>query len=252
LNDNDYGETPDKMRDCDFFSWRREILRTFQSINETSEITSTIHQQTQQLEFDYFAFCVRHPVPFTRPKTSVISTYPQPWLQHYQAENYLAVDPVLQPVNFMRGYLPWSDELFVDTPELWAAAQDHGLRRGVTQCVMSPNRAAGLLSVSRSGLKGKLLADDQLNARLQYLAELSLMTLARLEDPSVAPMSLKMSKREREILQWTGEGKTSAEIAIILSISENTVNFHQKNMQKKFNAPNKTQIACYAAAMGLI
>ncbi|ESJ31704.1 DNA-binding transcriptional activator SdiA, partial [Salmonella enterica subsp. enterica serovar Eastbourne str. CFSAN001084] len=25
-----------------------------------------------------------------------------------------------------------------------------------------------------------------------------------------------------------------------------------KNMQKKFNAPNKTQIACYAAATGLI
>ena len=26
---------------------------------------------------------------------------------------------------------------------------------------------------------------------------------------------------------------------MILSISENTVNFHQKNMQRKFNAPNK-------------
>ncbi|MFQ7457731.1 MAG: LuxR C-terminal-related transcriptional regulator, partial [Klebsiella michiganensis] len=38
----------------------------------------------------------------------------------------------------------------------------------------------------------------------------------------------------------------------ILSISENTVNFHQKNMQRKFNAPNKTQIACYAVATGLI
>ncbi|HEE1168494.1 TPA: transcriptional regulator SdiA, partial [Klebsiella pneumoniae] len=51
---------------------------------------------------------------------------------------------------------------------------------------------------------------------------------------------------------WTAEGKTSAEVAMILSISENTVNFHQKNMQRKFNAPNKTQIACYAVATGLI
>ncbi|EES0015324.1 TPA: transcriptional regulator SdiA, partial [Escherichia coli] len=25
-----------------------------------------------------------------------------------------------------------------------------------------------------------------------------------------------------------------------------------KNMQKKINAPNKTQVACYAAATGLI
>ncbi|WWJ01536.1 hypothetical protein VRB18_13510 [Erwinia aphidicola] len=30
------------------------------------------------------------------------------------------------------------------------------------------------------------------------------------------------------------------------------MNFHQKNMQKRFNAPNKTQIASYAAAIGLI
>jgi hypothetical protein len=28
------------------------------------------------LEFDYFALCVRHPVPFTRPKISVHTTYP--------------------------------------------------------------------------------------------------------------------------------------------------------------------------------
>jgi LuxR family transcriptional regulator len=246
------GETPDTMPECDFFSWRRETLNTFQSIAQASEITTEIHQQTQALEFDYFAFCVRHPVPFTRPKTSVISSYPQAWLEHYQAENYFAIDPVLRPVNFMRGYLPWNDELFADTPEFWDAARDHGLRRGITQCVMSPSRAAGLLSVSRSSLKGKLLPEDELNARLQYLAELSLMTLARLQDPSVETMTMKFSKREREILQWTGEGKTSAEIAIILSISENTVNFHQKNMQKKFNAPNKTQIACYAAAIGII
>ncbi len=240
------------MPDCDFLSWRREALNIFQSITQTEEITTALHQQTQSLEFDYFAFCVRHPVPFTRPKTSVISTYPPAWLEHYYAENYFAIDPVLKPVNFMRGYLPWNDELFAGTPELWDAARDHGLRVGVTQCVISPSRAAGLLSVSRASLKGKLLPEDELNARLQYIAELTLMTLTRLDDPSVDAMTMKLSKRELEILQWTGEGKTSAEIAMILSISENTVNFHQKNMQKKFNAPNKTQIACYAAALGII
>jgi LuxR family transcriptional regulator len=53
-------------------------------------------------------------------------------------------------------------------------------------------------------------------------------------------------------LKWTAEGKTAVEISLILSISEHTVNFHQKNMQKRFNVSNKTQIACYAAAIGLI
>ncbi|HBV39196.1 MAG TPA: transcriptional regulator SdiA, partial [Erwinia sp.] len=44
----------------------------------------------------------------------------------------------------------------------------------------------------------------------------------------------------------------AAEISLILSISTHTVNFHQKNMQRKFNAPNKTQVASYAAAIGLL
>uniref|UniRef100_UPI0032980761 LuxR C-terminal-related transcriptional regulator n=1 Tax=Salmonella enterica TaxID=28901 RepID=UPI0032980761 len=70
-------------------------------------------------------------------------------------------------------------------------------------------------------------------------------------DMVMAP-EIRFSKREIEILKWTAEGMTSSEIAIILSISQNTVNFHQKNMQKELNAPNNTQIACYAATAGLI
>ena len=96
------------------------------------------------------------------------------------------------------------------------------------------------------------MADDEIEMRLQTLVQLSLLALTRLADHTVMTPEMKFSKREREILKWTAEGKTSAEIAMILSISENTVNFHQKNMQKKFNAPNKTQIACYAAATGII
>ena len=76
--------------------------------------------------------------------------------------------------------------------------------------------------------------------------------ISQMEDEMVMPPEMKFSRRELEILKWTAEGKTSAEVAMILSISENTVNFHQKNMQRKFNAPNKTQIACYAVATGLI
>jgi LuxR family transcriptional regulator len=246
------GEEPDIMRNRNFFNWRQDALNTFQSVTQADEITNILHLQTEMLEFDYYSLFIRHPVPFTRPKMSLRSSYPQAWVDHYHAENYFAIDPVLRPENFMRGNLPWDDALFSDTQEFWDAARDHGLRRGISQCVMAPNRALGFYSVSRTAGKGAVLPDDELELRLQYLAELSLMTLSRLNDPSMDAMTLKLSKREREILQWTGEGKTSAEIAIILSISENTVNFHQKNMQKKFNAPNKTQIACYAAAIGII
>ncbi|HBH63820.1 MAG TPA: transcriptional regulator SdiA, partial [Erwinia persicina] len=88
--------------------------------------------------------------------------------------------------------------------------------------------------------------------KLQYISELAMAALIKVNDISMSIARLELSERELEILKWTAEGKTSAEISLILSISENTVNFHQKNMQKRFNAPNKTQVASYAAAIGLI
>jgi LuxR family transcriptional regulator len=64
-------------------------------------------------------------------------------MAQYQSENYFAIDPVLKPENFVQGHLPWTDELFADAQELWDGARDHGLRKGITQCLMLPNHALG-------------------------------------------------------------------------------------------------------------
>ncbi len=240
------------MRDIDFFQWRKDISQQFQSATANDQVYAILQQQTHSLEYDWFALCVRHPVPFTRPKLSLHTTYPKAWMDHYQAENYFTIDPVLKAENYRNGHLPWSERLFSETPAFWDAAREHGLRRGITQSLMLPNRALGFLSVSRQSNQANPLSDDETEMRLQTLMEFSLAALVRMEDTMVTAPEMKFSKREHEILKWTAEGKTSAEISIILSISENTVNFHQKNMQKKFNAPNKTQIACYAAAIGII
>ncbi len=208
--------------------------------------------RAQQLEYDYYSLCVRHPVPFTRPKVAFYTNYPESWVSYYQAKNFLAIDPVLNPENFSQGHLMWNDDLFSEAQPLWEAAHAHGLRRGVTQYLMLPNRALGFLSFSRCSTREIPILSDELQLKMQLLVRESLMALMRLNDEIVMTPEMNFSKREKEILKWTAEGKTSAEIAMILSISENTVNFHQKNMQKKINAPNKTQVACYAAATGLI
>lgn len=240
------------MRDDDFFSWRREMLHLFQVTSSSDQVYALLQQQTEYLEYDFFALCVRHPVPFTRPRISAYTTYPDAWMSHYKSANYMAIDPVLKKDNFSFGHLCWDDELFRDAQELWLAAREHGLQTGATQCLMLPNHAHAFLSVSRAGARDHSIQQDEIALHLQIMLEFSLLALLRIEDEMVMPREMKFSKRELEILKWTAEGKTSAEISIILAISENTVNFHQKNMQKKFNAPNKTQIACYAAAIGLI
>ncbi|EOX9901251.1 LuxR C-terminal-related transcriptional regulator, partial [Pseudomonas aeruginosa] len=97
---------------------------------------------------------------------------------------------------------------------------------------------------------GFLLWWDGLRSEMQPIHDsqgvFAVLELTDLEHPMLMSNPVCLSHREREILQWTADGKSSGEIAIILSISESTVNFHHKNIQKKFDAPNKTLAAAYA------
>jgi len=63
---------------------------------------------------------------------------------------------------------------------------------------------------------------------------------------------LKLTKREIEILRWTAQGKSSEEIANILHLSVNTINYHIKNSIAKLGATNKTAAAVTATLLGLL
>jgi len=68
--------------------------------------------------------------------------------------------------------------------------------------------------------------------------------------PVRAPVHL--SVREIAVIRWTAMGKTAAEIAMILNVTERTVKFHISNATKKLDASNKTAAAVRATAVGLI
>jgi DNA-binding NarL/FixJ family response regulator len=68
--------------------------------------------------------------------------------------------------------------------------------------------------------------------------------------PSRIPADL--TPREKEVLTWVGRGKTSAEIATILGLSERTVNFHCNQAMIRLDVINRTQAAVKALSQGLI
>ena len=46
------------------------------------------------------------------------TNYPEAWVSYYQAKNFLAIDPVLNPENFSQGHLMWNDDLFSEAQPL--------------------------------------------------------------------------------------------------------------------------------------
>ena len=66
------------------------------------------------------------------------------------------------------------------------------------------------------------------------------------------PAQGHLTERERDVLAWVGRGKTSAEIAIILGVSERTVNFHCERSVRRLDVVNRTHAVARAIAHGLI
>jgi len=61
-----------------------------------------------------------------------------------------------------------------------------------------------------------------------------------------------LSAREREVLTLLAAGETNREIAATLVVSENTVEFHVRNILAKLHASNRTQAAAQAIRSGLV
>ena len=95
--------------------------------------------------------------------------------------------------------------------------------------------ARGIPPVSRS-LAGKLLSE-----------------FARQVRRGPAPKSPDdLTEREKEVLQLVARGATNREVAQNLVISENTVNFHMKNILAKLHASNRAEAAVRALREGFV
>ncbi len=64
--------------------------------------------------------------------------------------------------------------------------------------------------------------------------------------------SVKLTKREIEVLTLVIEGKSSKEVAEQLFVSKRTVDFHLANIYEKLNVSNRVQAFREATRRGLI
>ncbi len=69
---------------------------------------------------------------------------------------------------------------------------------------------------------------------------------------SAAELEEELSAREKEVLQFLASGLTNKEIGNKLSIAENTVKNHLKNILAKLHLENRVQAATYALKKGFV
>ena len=108
--------------------------------------------------------------------------------------------------------------------------------------------------VVKSAAREELLDAIQsvLNGRIYVSPSISSEHLERFRDPAHAAATLRLSTREREILQLIAEGRAAKEIAHVLSISLKTVAFHRGNVKRKLGLRTTAELTKHAIEQGLI
>lgn len=61
-----------------------------------------------------------------------------------------------------------------------------------------------------------------------------------------------LTAREMDVLHLIAEGKSNKEVASLLHISENTANYHVKNILAKLHLRNRAQVVAYAYREGIL
>ncbi len=182
----------------------------------------------------------------------VNASYPDDWLGLYFEKDYSKVDPALNAFYEQGVSQVWSSTFRRVTSQsgkefIWNA-RSFGLSQGITLGIIDLQHSCG----SVFSFAGKSIAN---HSRDKFILEslaphLHLALLRTLSPPS--DKNYYLTFREKEVLEWVKEGKTSWETSHILHISERTVNFHVQNILAKLQVSTRGQAVALAIEQGLI
>lgn len=126
---------------------------------------------------------------------------------------------------------------------------------------------AYVVQALQAGARGYLLkdsaADDLVSAISAIVAGKSFFSpavaqvmlddyLRRLTEQGITDRYEALSEREREVLQLVAEGRSSKEIADLLSIAPSTVETHRAHIFQKLELHNTAELVLYAVRRGII
>ena len=183
-------------------------------------------------------------------------TYPIGWVKHYVEKKYYHIDPVVQSGRTSLLPVDWDDldKSPAIVSRLFHEAKDAGVgRRGLTIPIRGPVGDHAILTLTSdmpaadwSALRRIYVRDMQIIAHYIHARVLSL------RQPHAVRRDIKLSFREKEVLQWAAAGKTIGDTAEILHLSQSTVRVYLDSTRHKLGCLTKPQAVAKALSLGLI
>jgi DNA-binding CsgD family transcriptional regulator len=237
--------------------WLRGIL----SASSLAGLRESIAMIVQRIGFQYFDFRGHYPqLPSDRTEIR-LDNFPAGLLEAGPGSGADATpDPMHHRAIQQATPLLWRDWVS-HYPGFFARARKCGLVAGVTHPVHGPVGDRSSISFIKG--VGGLQAEREILAALSECQLISCYVhraVARVienryslnSDLSPAALAPTLTERERECLTWVATGKTAAQVAATLSLSEATIIYHLSKARRKLDAANSRHAVSKAISLKLI
>ncbi len=178
-------------------------------------------------------------------------SYPWPWLDKYLMNKYYLVDPIVKENFGKYGLQYWGDTFSKYRPPKEFIEESGGfdLRNGYSTGQSNIGSTEGsLFSFAGNEVERSLRMEVILDRVTPHLHQ----ALKRALTSEQERTGISLTDREKEVLRWIKEGKTTWDVSMILHISQDTVKFHLKNVFRKLNATSRSHAVAIALDHKLI
>jgi DNA-binding CsgD family transcriptional regulator len=183
-------------------------------------------------------------------------TYPAAWVERYMANNYMALDPVVEAGNESQFPFNWSrlDWKSRQRRSFLGDAAEHKVGiSGMSIPIRGPAGQHALFSITSQMLDQEwelflrsYMGDFQ---RVASHVHQSILESESVAGPVTRP---SLSPRETEVLQLCANGMNTEVIADVLGVKERTVRAFIETARYKLNALNRIHVVSKAIGYGLI
>jgi LuxR family transcriptional regulator, quorum-sensing system regulator BjaR1 len=199
------------------------------------------------------------------------------WVQEYTHNNFVVSDPCVSQARKVNTPFIWgsirlpgfSGRRKPGAVRTMEAARDHGFQEGLVIPYHFRDhlgRAHSTVSTffwKDTATQFRFLLSEkkhELHLIMIYWVQRAVDLIARdhregstiIRFHHLAENGVGLTDRERDVLAWAARGKTVADTAEILTISEETVETHMRNAMRKLDANNKTHAVAKAIYLSLI
>jgi LuxR family quorum sensing-dependent transcriptional regulator len=229
---------------------RRDVAEFIQAANTSNAPGVMLHEFQELISTLGYGHFIVSGLPTVEPQPRALvahDAWPKGWMDRFEEEKFYLDDPVCGMALRSARPFTWAEarasaEETNRARQICSEAAEFGLRDGYAMPLASLSSWQTIVSIATD-------TPSELDQSIRGDIYLASAFLCSAVDKSIdIENGPRLSRREKEVLQWTAAGKTMWETSVVLSISQKTVEHHLGRIRAKLNTATTPQAIARAIA----